>query len=45
MSSLEGMGLPEKGICKVQDLVMNVRSLCADTLFQRAAKGIYNLLC
>ncbi len=39
MSNLEGMGLPETGISKLHNLAMNVRSLCADTLFQCATTG------
>ena len=38
---MEGLGLPEKGVSMLRSLAMNVRSLCADTLFQRAAKGMY----
>ncbi len=39
VSNLEGMGLPETGISKLHNLAMNVRSLCADTLFQCATTG------
>lgn len=39
VQSLEGVGLPEKGMKILHALAMNVRSLCMDTLFQRASKG------
>ena len=39
MSNLEGVGLPETGMGILHHLAMNVRSLCADTLFQCAAIG------
>lgn len=42
VNSMEGLGLPEKGVSMLRSLAMNVRSLCADTLFQRAAKGAYS---
>ena len=37
--SLEGLQLPEKGMTMLHNLAMNVRSLCMDTLFQRASRG------
>ena len=40
MNGIEGLGLPEDGMTMLHHLVMNVRSLCADTLFQCAAKGM-----
>lgn len=40
VNSVEGLGLPEKGVNRLRTLAMNVRSLCADTLFQRASKDI-----
>lgn len=36
---MEGLGLPEKGVTTMRNLAMDVRSLCSDTLFQRASKG------
>lgn len=40
VGSMEGIELPEKGVTMMRNLAMNVRSLCSDTLFQRAAKGM-----
>lgn len=44
VKSLEGLGLPEKGMTVLHNLATNVRSLCMDTLFQRASKGNYELI-
>ena len=41
VTSLEGLGLPEKAMTILHQLAMNVRSLCMDTLFQCASKGTY----
>lgn len=40
VDGLEGLRLPENGMTMLHHLAMNVRSLCADTLFQCAAKGM-----
>ena len=39
VNSLKGIGLPKKGTDLLSQLAMNVRLLCTETLFQRAAKG------
>ena len=39
MGSLQILSLPDQAVNKMQVLVFNVRTLCADTLFHRAARG------
>ena len=41
VNSLQTLLLPDKAVGIAQQLAFNVRTLCADTLFYRASRGMH----
>lgn len=39
LNFLQGLNMPEKPLYLIQQLAINVRMLCAETLFYRTGKG------